>query len=136
MLFTDEQGKRWEFKGEYHSPKTGEYYLSSYNDPKPCCALADYPSYLSRAIVHLFRDRHIFGGVVFEETGEVREIHPGDFYLWNNDKVYLAHFDGSQAQILRPVALVTSEAESMVTASSANHQHRRSVEGNTGPTGH
>lgn len=68
--------------------------------------------------LRLVRPRHTFGGVVFEETGEVRKPEKDEFYLGNvtdGRSVLTQHGPGrnhgSEYPILRPVALEPGNGE-------------------------
>lgn len=55
--------------------------------------------------------RHTIGGVVFEETGEVREPRLDDWYLMSGRPVfYSSTFSLSRRTILRPVEIVGDDA--------------------------
>lgn len=114
MKFTTENGKVYEFKGIYSNPKLGEYYLSSRSnlgsgDVKQ--ALADHPRQEPPlAIVARVRPRHTFGGIVFEETGEIRELNFGEWGLQQTTvpcPFFRATLDlpFPEYPVLRPVAL-------------------------------
>jgi len=79
MKFTDEEGKVWKWRGEYRQVKQGDYFLSGEGKPRINLEIKD-ASYI-RAILHPVLPIHEFGGVRFEETGEVRQAQPGEWYL-------------------------------------------------------
>ena len=49
--------------------------------------------------LRLIRKRHTFGGVVFEETGEVRPPGPDEWYLVNNGNGVMHTADGKYAHL-------------------------------------
>ena len=79
MIFTDANGKQWEFTGEYRKPRPGDYALSDVGEVEE--ATCSWPE--QRAIVHPVRKEHIFGGVVFEELPNPRPVQAGEFYLYS-----------------------------------------------------
>jgi hypothetical protein len=81
MKFTYE-GKKYEFRGEYHVPGKGDYFLN----PEGGIRRGEGFHTSAWAIVHPVEKLHTFGPeggpkVVFRETGEVREAHIGDWTL-------------------------------------------------------
>ena len=108
MKFTTEDGKVWEWCGEYRVPAKDELYLTAdggvANFSWGCLGEV-------RAIVHPFRPQHVFGGVVFEETGEVRVASSGEFRLEAEGTVYAQNNCSSYGKyiILQPVRLVGDE---------------------------
>ena len=108
MKFTDEEGKVWEWRGEYRYPLRGERFLPANSEDAVLCAEYDWGAGNIRAIVHPVPTIHEFGGVKFEETGEVRCARVGEWYVqlysecehlrFNSDKESTAlHY-----RILRP----------------------------------
>lgn len=96
MKFTDEQGKQWEFKGEYH-PVLGDYFLTGYGEIK----VATNTLGRDRAIVHPVPIIHEFGGIKFEETGEHRRAEAGEWHLFGNVISCSNSESGYQYDILR-----------------------------------
>ena len=106
MKFTTD-GKEYEFRGLYRPPRTGDFYLDGAigNVVEWTTAPAYYTG--DRAIVHPIPPpvvRHTFGGVVFEETGEVREAAVGEWHIDTGPRVRDYHTQGAY-KILRPVAI-------------------------------
>ena len=67
---------------------------------------SDYP--MEATLLILQHKRHTFGGVVFEETGEVRLVLPKDFYLRDGCLRHRPNWQGEGTvpyTILRPVSL-------------------------------
>ena len=108
MKFTTEDGKVWEWCGEYRVPAKDELYLTADGGVAHFSwgCLGEV-----RAIVHPFRPQHVFGGVVFEETGEVRVASSGEFRLEAEGTVYAQNNCSSYGKytILQPVRLVSDE---------------------------
>jgi len=84
MKFTDEEGKVWEWRGETRKPKEGEFYMGgpgriykvTWDDT------SGRESWLGiRTILHPVPTIHEFGGVRFEETGEIRRAKQGEWFL-------------------------------------------------------
>jgi len=102
MKFTDEKGKVWEWRGQYHKPKIGESFL----DESGGIWAARTPNNPERAIIYPVPVIHEFGGVKFEETGEVRKVQFGEWWLDGDECT--AYFQGSRTKtgethpILRP----------------------------------
>ncbi len=106
MKFTDEDGKVWEWEGEYHTPQKGQYFFSV--NGKIRDAGPRYMDNSHRAIVRPVPTIHEFGGVKFEETGEVRLAQPGEWYLVGIPSKYAtmvvgSHETGLAHTILRPL---------------------------------
>ena len=112
MHFTDEQGRVWEFRGEYRPPVTGDHFLErTARDAVPDAGIIHSKNPVvrvgDRAIVYPVGPEHVFGGVVFEETGEERTAKTGEAYLGDDGLVWLAHAPTfATKKILRPVRLV------------------------------
>lgn len=103
MKFTTEDGKEYEFRGEYHAARKGEYLLSDQVGGAVKRAVVNANTV--RAIVHPILAKHTFGGVVFEETGEVRLPHVGEWVL-SGREVYPAHTAWRQTYpILRCISI-------------------------------
>ena len=86
MKFTDENGKQWEFGGNYRCTRQGDYFLSTVGKVQHVTGLTGREEYCQkphaeRAIVHPVPIVHEFGGIKFEETGEYRRAQPGEWYL-------------------------------------------------------
>ena len=105
MKFTTKDGKEWEFKGEYHTPKAGDWFLSML-DGEVIRAGEDSPDHSGsrRGIVFPVR-QHTFGGVTFEETGEKRQAGEGEWCMVC-DRPYLpSQTTGGKYRMLRPVSI-------------------------------
>lgn len=73
VLTLDDQ--KYSMEG-YRHPKRGDSFIS-----KEGTLLADAFG-LERLIVKPIRKEYVFGGIVFKETGEVRQVVSGDWYLY------------------------------------------------------
>ncbi len=110
------EGKKYEFRGDYQTPVVGDYLLAKNNPNRPLgpgvvkmvAALVDSGV---RAIVHPIPVLHIIGGVVFEETDEVRSpmtgewsLHPGTY---GYQVMYWSHNSSLRlpTTIIRPVSM-------------------------------
>lgn len=84
MIKFEYEGKEYEFRGGYEVVKEGDYFI-------PCNQLGcvskasrgDEVCAMTRAIVHPVEKYHTFGGVKFRETGEVRMVQLGEWYLFD-----------------------------------------------------
>ena len=113
MKFTTEDGKVYNFNGVYHAPKKGEYYLGRRHGNKVTLALGDHCSADSpSAIVELVRPEYTFGGVVFEETDEVRALNAGEWGLMQASEILpvfrtaTCRNPGTAYQVLRPIRII------------------------------
>jgi len=104
MIFTDANGKQWEFTGEYRKPRPGDYALSDVGEVEE--ATCSWPE--QRAIVHPVRKEHIFGGIVWEEV-EQRQVKFGEWVRRTDGVCYV--YDASDVSrgavmIVRPIRVV------------------------------
>jgi len=106
MKFTDEDGKVWEWRGEYREPILGEDVLGNGGT---VYKVREYTFFQGQAqiyaIIHPVPAIHEFGGVKFEETGEERCPEAGEWFLQDNFPVYALYFNGNRTRltILRPL---------------------------------
>lgn len=112
IRFTDEDGREFEFRGEYRQHFIyGDYYLAEDGKVLMCIQKTDYAL---RAIVHLIPKPpvyHDFGGIRFEETEKVRQVEFGEWYSYMHT-VMLHSFDSKtifEHSILKPVAIIDQE---------------------------
>jgi len=76
MKFTDEEGKVWEWRGEYKRPHIGDYVLDFNGEVNQF----QFNTGNVYALVHPVLPIHEFGGVRFRETGEVRPPRKGEWF--------------------------------------------------------
>lgn len=99
MKFTFE-GKEYEFRGEYGRAFPGDHVL----DRNGTIYQAQSEWGLIYAIVHPVEKLHIFGGVEFRETGEVRQVNnTGAWVLTPGGVAYFAYQTERVYTILEPV---------------------------------
>lgn len=105
MKFTDEEGKVWEWRGEYKIGQAGDYYLSEFKSDGGIGQVV-IGHHQIRAIVHPVPTIHEFGGVKFEEGDRGRKAKAGE-WSWDEDGdgvVYWGHASYYvQDVILRPL---------------------------------
>ena len=117
MVYTDENGKQWEFKGEYRIVRRGDSFLaaSESNQGRVVTVLGQGSPFLTtevptveRAIMHPVRRTHRLGTLELEETGEQRVPVAGDWYFDTIQKrvYYSIGWPHSIAIILRPTRVV------------------------------
>jgi len=104
-------GKEWETDGEYRSPKIGEWFISW--DGKLDKAVFDAIDKV-RLIIRPVPVQHVFGGIVFEETGEERPPRKGEWFLSKYQKdTVLACASGDYSEyvqtIVKPVRIQEGE---------------------------
>ncbi len=87
LRLIDEEGKVWEWRGEYRQAHPDEYYLNEATPPRITKSSSVHMEV--RAIIHPVPTIHEFGGVKFEETGEKRSVNKGEWFLMN-DKIPVA----------------------------------------------
>ena len=108
MKFTDEEGKEWEWRGEYRTVKHGDYWLGLGKCLSGPAGRATRAPIELRAIIHPVPKVHEFGGVRFEEVEEARLPREGDWVLGANGKFAFwfypgRFFAGGKHVILRPL---------------------------------
>ena len=74
MQFTDEKGKKWCYAG-YAKPKIGEYIVGETGIIVAATIHEAYTWLIVRPILPTV----VFGGIEFEETGEERQLHKGEW---------------------------------------------------------
>ena len=106
LKLTNSHGKEFRFGGVYRKPANGEYFLDNSGD----ILRNEYgPDMFSvRAIVTPVTNRHIFGGVIFEELPVQRLSHHGEYFLGVQNQV-LTHCGNWESTvpvtILKPIAI-------------------------------
>ena len=113
MICTDEQGKRWETKG-YNQWLKGHWYLNCYGMPELATEDTDPGGGKYYSEIAPVRVEHTFGGIVFAETGELRQAEEGEWLL---DRTCFPHYAGFPAcgpsitlqRIIRPVRVVPTQ---------------------------
>jgi len=73
--------KNYDWRGEYREPKPGDIFL---NNTGRIIHIGNHPimnPFGIRAILHPVPVTHLFGGILFEETGEKRSTIFGDWFL-------------------------------------------------------
>lgn len=91
MRFTTVDGKEWEFRGEYRRPTPEDNFLQAGNTLEGVKKL-HLPPLDVRAIVYEVVPppiRHVFGGVVFEETGIRWRVKKGEWFLFDMHNGYM-----------------------------------------------
>src|SRR3990172_7298109 len=115
MRFTTEDGKVWDWRGEYRKPKQGGFYLTGDLGGQIKKAFEGWIAGPARGILHPMRRIYTFGGVIFEETGEVRNPQFGEWILRHQGFGVLApapcceNFCDISYPILKPIGLVGEE---------------------------
>jgi len=102
MKFTDEEGKVWEWRGEYRQARPDEYYLNEATPPR--ITKSSSVHMCIRAVVHPVPTIHEFGGMRFEEVAAGRPAVTGEWFILDGH-VFLRNVDmrdGRPAIILRP----------------------------------
>jgi len=85
IKFTDQEGREFEFRGEYKTVHVGDYFLPSNSLGNISSAVQrDANADIVRAIVHPIPVYHDFGGIRFKETGEVIVAQPGEWFILNH----------------------------------------------------
>lgn len=97
MIRFEYQGREYDFRGEYLSPKDGSYHLDGDGDVRK--ANMDYPAHQIRAIVHPVPRRHTFGKLTFREAGEPRKIKNGEWGLVYGQPRFFSDFDSADDYI-------------------------------------
>jgi len=79
MRFTYYQVE-WETDGEYRIPKPDDWFISDKGEMIHAiiCSYSE-----PRLIVRRVKRRFECNGITFEETGEIRHVRKGDWYLYN-----------------------------------------------------
>ncbi len=100
------EGQEYEFVG-YYGPKEATHFLTG----RGTLEQTEPHNRFDVAWFRLVPVRHTFGGIVFEETGEVRRAGQGEWYLSRepvNEPICHRHQDGtySEYSILRPVEVL------------------------------
>ena len=98
MKFTDEQGKWWEFRGEYRQVGANDYFLGKGPPPAIMFPSDTHKGYGVRAIIYPIPIVHEFGGFKFEEIGENRMPEIGEWYLCDGGPGF-RKFSGRSADI-------------------------------------
>lgn len=106
MRFTVD-GEEWEFRNEYRIPKKGDSFLSEVSGVTVNHATLDFgrDRYArERAIVHLVKRQHEFGGVRFMETGK-RTVKRNEWYLTGEMPIFYNAYQPTVSAhvILEPV---------------------------------
>ncbi len=105
-----QDGREFEYRGETRLVRQGDHFISGFYPYAIEEAYTDFKTYPKddgiRAIVYPVVVTHTFGGVVFEEIGEVRSPRCGEFFLYKG-MAYTANLDyqATQYSILRPVRM-------------------------------
>jgi len=119
IKFTDnenQEGREFEFSG-YHTVQHGDYFINESGVIVRQGYNGVWEGFAMRAIVHLIPKppiTHDFGGIRFEETGEVRRVREGEWYLSTKGKVWPVH-DLHQYDyihnyiILKPITIIDQE---------------------------
>ncbi len=109
MILTIE-GKDYEFKGEYRFPRPGEYFMGK-GGTALNGTIHSYGTVITgaRAILHPVPVTHVYGGIVFVETGEVRYIRGGEWALTSGIPVLWDCVSMGEYIILRPVGVEGQE---------------------------
>jgi hypothetical protein len=102
MQFTSEDGMVYQWLGKYSHPQRGDYFMSDTGIIKMWDAEAN--KYYKRAIVKPVHKQHVFGGVVFEETGEIRLPRKGEWFTYK-DELYVDQTGNwrEEHKIMRPL---------------------------------